>query len=102
MRKEYDKRGYGYARSDLGNGYRQLIELHVEGRLHLGNLRGFAGHLPYFGGVTDRRHDVFSTPAHHHSGAKDHVGRVSGTIGSLRSEERRVGKECRSRWSPYH
>src|SRR5438874_7257728 len=23
-------------------------------------------------------------------------------IGGLRSEERRVGKECRSRWSPYH
>src|ERR1035441_7572363 len=23
-------------------------------------------------------------------------------FGSLRSEERRVGKECRSRWSPYH
>src|SRR6266702_4161231 len=23
-------------------------------------------------------------------------------IGELRSEERRVGKECRSRWSPYH
>ena len=22
--------------------------------------------------------------------------------GVLRSEERRVGKECRSRWSPYH
>src|SRR3712207_7199889 len=22
--------------------------------------------------------------------------------GSCRSEERRVGKECRSRWSPYH
>ena len=21
---------------------------------------------------------------------------------SIRSEERRVGKECRSRWSPYH
>src|SRR2546422_1954580 len=31
---------------------------------------------------------------------------VSGTIGeetaAIRSEERRVGKECRSRWSPYH
>ena len=26
---------------------------------------------------------------------------VSGS-GSMRSEERRVGKECRSRWSPYH
>ena len=23
-------------------------------------------------------------------------------LGRLRSEERRVGKECRSRWSPYH
>ena len=22
--------------------------------------------------------------------------------GIVRSEERRVGKECRSRWSPYH
>src|SRR2546430_8651465 len=27
---------------------------------------------------------------------------VSGTASSGRSEERRVGKECRSRWSPYH
>ena len=26
---------------------------------------------------------------------------VHGTI-RRRSEERRVGKECRSRWSPYH
>src|SRR2546425_3072294 len=26
----------------------------------------------------------------------------SGGIQGLRSEERRVGKECRSRWSPYH
>ena len=23
-------------------------------------------------------------------------------VGTARSEERRVGKECRSRWSPYH
>ena len=27
---------------------------------------------------------------------------VPGRIGYVRSEERRVGKECRSRWSPYH
>src|SRR5260370_258111 len=27
---------------------------------------------------------------------------VSVTLALLRSEERRVGKECRSRWSPYH
>src|SRR2546429_6302394 len=24
------------------------------------------------------------------------------TVAAKRSEERRVGKECRSRWSPYH
>ena len=24
------------------------------------------------------------------------------SMGAYRSEERRVGKECRSRWSPYH
>ena len=27
---------------------------------------------------------------------------VVGKIVEMRSEERRVGKECRSRWSPYH
>src|SRR5574337_719240 len=27
---------------------------------------------------------------------------ASSSVASSRSEERRVGKECRSRWSPYH
>ena len=27
---------------------------------------------------------------------------IEDTIKGFRSEERRVGKECRSRWSPYH
>ena len=30
------------------------------------------------------------------------VGSVSCIEVGARSEERRVGKECRSRWSPYH
>ena len=33
------------------------------------------------------------------------VGKFKSLIeanGTIRSEERRVGKECRSRWSPYH
>src|SRR6266540_6974186 len=34
-------------------------------------------------------------------GVKD-VELVSGQGLGARSEERRVGKECRSRWSPYH
>ena len=33
---------------------------------------------------------------------RGHNWRIAGVRGSIRSEERRVGKECRSRWSPYH
>ena len=32
----------------------------------------------------------------------ERVGREHKLIYCDRSEERRVGKECRSRWSPYH
>ena len=40
-----------------------------------------------------------------HAGLFTLYARLHGLRGSLktgRSEERRVGKECRSRWSPYH
>ena len=30
------------------------------------------------------------------------IGDVVEVSSGYRSEERRVGKECRSRWSPYH
>ena len=30
------------------------------------------------------------------------IAKTFGKKFGLRSEERRVGKECRSRWSPYH
>ena len=33
---------------------------------------------------------------------KAHYSLVKNFALMLRSEERRVGKECRSRWSPYH
>ena len=41
------------------------------------------------------------------SAAESSVLMASGGVASVleterRSEERRVGKECRSRWSPYH
>src|SRR6266496_6030599 len=35
------------------------------------------------------------------AGPADHAGREHSPAAG-RSEERRVGKECRSRWSPYH
>src|SRR3712207_2382879 len=33
--------------------------------------------------------------------AQDGIDRLREMVDTLRSEERRVGKECRSRWSPY-
>ena len=38
----------------------------------------------------------------HNKGEKVPPGRLIDDEGRPRSEERRVGKECRSRWSPYH
>ena len=34
--------------------------------------------------------------------SKKRTHRLCQIGGAVRSEERRVGKECRSRWSPYH
>src|SRR3712207_5122733 len=67
--------------------------------IELGVLSGFlrAGRDPallYFDGGVDLR-----TPDTNPTGILDSMG-VAHMGG--RSEERRVGKECRSRWSPYH
>ena len=34
--------------------------------------------------------------------AREEASQATGSRIIYRSEERRVGKECRSRWSPYH
>src|SRR2546430_8093322 len=51
-----------------------------------------------FGADTARLFSLFAAPPEKDLDWNDHG--VEG--GSRRSEERRVGKECRSRWSPYH
>ena len=33
---------------------------------------------------------------------RNYEGVIANQGDTVRSEERRVGKECRSRWSPYH
>ena len=38
----------------------------------------------------------------HEKYTKEWLPKVEKYRSDLRSEERRVGKECRSRWSPYH
>src|SRR2546427_7643429 len=50
------------------------------------------------GGVEDAHPDQPATLA----GRETHVTAGSAPRAGARSEERRVGKECRSRWSPYH
>ena len=39
-----------------------------------------------------------------YDGKEDEIIKLveAGNVSFPRSEERRVGKECRSRWSPYH
>ena len=37
-----------------------------------------------------------------HAAKAGHPGGSLSAADIFRSEERRVGKECRSRWSPYH
>ena len=59
-------------------------------------LAGFAGRAP----GPDRRPEAPGT--HGPGAAADHTLRARRGTPWIRSEERRVGKECRSRWSPYH
>jgi len=49
-------------------------------------------------------HGVFATrsPATARFLVKSSPQYIGGILEMARSEERRVGKECRSRWSPYH
>ena len=48
-------------------------------------------------------HNVLETDkANHGYNALTHEYGDLVKMGVIRSEERRVGKECRSRWSPYH
>ena len=76
---------------------RDLIIVTLEGAEERGSLltRG----LTMFERVKDRDVVILSRQMATLFGAKVSV---VDAIRILRSEERRVGKECRSRWSPYH
>ena len=52
--------------------------------------------------LTEAQKKIFCSGTYFH-GYQMHFPDPGLTIGNdTRSEERRVGKECRSRWSPYH
>src|SRR5574344_618745 len=56
---------------------------------------GSTNHSPYVA-IRKGKYDL---PQKLHNFIKEDFEKTDGVI---RSEERRVGKECRSRWSPYH
>ena len=74
-------------------GYVDGIMARVFSHQHLVELAQYAG-IPVINGLSDFNHPC--------QAMADGLTMIEefGTL--LRSEERRVGKECRSRWSPYH
>ena len=53
-------------------------------------------------GVRVNRHGMAVCPFHNDKNPSMKVDKRFHCFACQRSEERRVGKECRSRWSPYH
>ena len=79
----------------------------MEEHRHRGGGRGrHGGREARWGGPRMRRGDIRTAvlavltegPGHGY----DVMQNLEDKTGGARSEERRVGKECRSRWSPYH
>src|SRR3712207_7125424 len=71
-------------------------------------LTGSAQHDELFSLVDEDEHGMRGLPGMRRRAQPDEVLRQLDQRGraavkrAFRSEERRVGKECRSRWSPYH
>ena len=100
--------GSVYYRFANKNALFETLWLQAVRRFHVGLLEALAlpdpgaaaceaaAHVPQF--CRDNRLDAIAMTLYRQ---QDLVARVDGEL-LLRSEERRVGKECRSRWSPYH
>ena len=57
---------------------------------------------PYAGTQTEKNLETAFAGESQARNKYTYFASVAKKEGVLRSEERRVGKECRSRWSPYH
>src|SRR3989454_11412302 len=59
-------------------------------------------YLGYTGKKWTKDYDVIAGTCDAAAVSKSVAAKQEGAVAMMRSEERRVGKECRSRWSPYH
>ena len=75
--------------------------IYMPWNLEIGEWSSVGEHVLIYnlGKVVVGREVTISHRVHVCAGTHDYTDR---TLPLLRSEERRVGKECRSRWSPYH
>ena len=90
----------------------EFMIIRGDGRLGLGKTSALANSRLIISGANDNQSDIAISHKIQHLGDSDTylgfpgIDKMSLYAGSLnfitRSEERRVGKECRSRWSPYH
>ena len=86
-----------FAQPHLHDGATPLMNAAMEGSIEQ------AEQLLQEGGDLEERDDFGWTPLHWASNRPDNLGMIQFLIDhGARSEERRVGKECRSRWSPDH
>src|SRR5216684_6692811 len=84
----------GFIRGHLGQPIASTAVIAPMSRDFVTRLRGFAGQraIPRIDFARGQRKDDVM---------HEHLARFQ-AAGRTRSEERREGKECRSRWSPYH
>ena len=100
LRAQYDYRVIR-ARWVNEENFKNRVKIELEGLDRMGMINDItqvitnAMHLDMKGMSIDSNNGVFSGVIHLEVKNKSQLEQ-------LRSEERRVGKECRSRWSPYH
>ena len=87
--------GVAHAAGDAAAGQAKAA---VCGACHGPDGNSMAPNFPKLAGQGER---YLNKQLHDIKSGKRTVLEMTGML-ALRSEERRVGKECRSRWSPYH
>src|SRR5256886_17048569 len=80
----------------------ELISVHQQHRLIGGVLERKLRHAPTRGHFGDVHQVALERLVQQDVARRPFRIPDQGKEGEVRSEERRVGKECRSRWSPYH